>query len=45
MKRMTNGNAVGPDDILVEIRKCLGERVVGFLTKYFNMIYRQSEDA
>ena len=25
MKRMKNGKAVGPDDITVEIWKCLGE--------------------
>ena len=25
MKRMKNGKAVGPDEIPVEVRKCLGE--------------------
>ena len=27
MQRMKNGKAVGPDDIPVEVWKCLGERV------------------
>ena len=33
LKRMNNGKAVGPDDILVQVSNCLGERPVVFFTK------------
>ena len=36
MQRMKNGKAVGPDDIPVEVWKCLGESVLKFLTKLYN---------
>ena len=36
MKRMKNGKVVGPDDIPVEVWKCLGEIALEFLTKLFN---------
>ena len=36
MQRMKNGKAVGPDDIPVEVRKCLGESALKFLTKLYN---------
>ena len=36
MQRMKNGKAVGPDDILVEVWKCLGESALKFLTKLRN---------
>ena len=36
LKRMKNGKAVGPDDIPLEVWKCLGERTVEFLTKLSN---------
>ena len=36
MQRTTNGKAVGPDDIPVEVLKCLGESAVSFLTKLYN---------
>ena len=35
MKRMKNGKAVGPDDIPVEVWKCLGEIALEFLTKLY----------
>lgn len=38
MKRMKSGKALGPDDIHVEIWKCLGEVAIGFLTGLFNRI-------
>ena len=38
MKRRKNGEAVGPDDIPVEVWMCLGERAVEFLTKLFSTI-------
>ena len=36
MKMMKNGKAVGPDDIPVEVWKCLGEIALEFLTKLYN---------
>ena len=36
MKRMKNGKVVGPDDIPVEVWKCLGEIALEFLTKLYN---------
>ena len=36
MKRMKNGKAIGPDDIPVEVWKCLGEIALEFLTKLYN---------
>ncbi|KAK2879923.1 hypothetical protein Q8A73_023735, partial [Channa argus] len=38
LKRMKSGKAVGPDDIPVEVWKCLGEVAVEFLTSLFNKI-------
>ena len=36
MKRMKNGKAVGPDDIPVEVWKCLGEIARSSFTKLYN---------
>ncbi|KAK3520207.1 hypothetical protein QTP70_019359 [Hemibagrus guttatus] len=36
LKRMKSGKAVGPDDILVEVWKCLGEAAVECLTSLFS---------
>ncbi|KAK3575132.1 hypothetical protein QTP86_020819, partial [Hemibagrus guttatus] len=38
LKRMKCGKAVGPDDIPVEVWKCLGEAAVEFLTSLFNRV-------
>uniref|UniRef100_A0AAQ6IM76 ribonuclease H n=1 Tax=Anabas testudineus TaxID=64144 RepID=A0AAQ6IM76_ANATE len=38
LKRMKSGKAVGPDDVPVEVWKCLGEAAVEFLTSLFNRI-------
>ncbi|KAK3516864.1 hypothetical protein QTP70_027080 [Hemibagrus guttatus] len=38
LKRMKSGKAVGPDDIPVEVWKCLGEAAVEFLASLFNMV-------
>ncbi|KAK3548387.1 hypothetical protein QTP70_012316 [Hemibagrus guttatus] len=38
LKRMKSGKAVGPDDIPVEVWKCLGEAAVKFLTSLFNKV-------
>ncbi|KAK3568688.1 hypothetical protein QTP86_013448 [Hemibagrus guttatus] len=47
LKRMKSGKAVGPDDIPVEVWKCLGEAAVEFLTSLFNRVLeseRMSEE-
>ncbi|KAK3535754.1 hypothetical protein QTP70_021053 [Hemibagrus guttatus] len=38
LKRMKSGKAVGPDDIPVEVWKCLGKAAVEFLASLFNRI-------
>ncbi|KAK3525112.1 hypothetical protein QTP86_016485, partial [Hemibagrus guttatus] len=38
LKRMKCGKAVGPDDISVEVWKCLREAAVEFLTSLFNWV-------
>ncbi|KAK3566081.1 hypothetical protein QTP86_025534, partial [Hemibagrus guttatus] len=38
LKRVKSGKAVGPDDIPVEVWKCLGEAAVEFLTSLFNRV-------
>ncbi|KAK3522491.1 hypothetical protein QTP86_015882 [Hemibagrus guttatus] len=38
LKRMKSGKEVGPDDIPVEVWKCLGEAAVEFLTSLFNRV-------
>ncbi|KAK3571420.1 hypothetical protein QTP86_012057 [Hemibagrus guttatus] len=45
MKRMKVGKAVGPDDISVEVWKCLGEAAVEFLTSLFNRVLENLEKA
>ncbi|KAK3568617.1 hypothetical protein QTP86_010634 [Hemibagrus guttatus] len=43
LKRMKSGKAVGPDDIPVEVWKCLGEAAVEFLTSLFNRVLEMCE--
>ncbi|KAK3510925.1 hypothetical protein QTP70_027101 [Hemibagrus guttatus] len=38
LKRMKSGKAVGPDDIPLEVWKCLGEAAVEFLASLFNRV-------
>ncbi|MCJ8743426.1 hypothetical protein PDJAM_G00093880 [Pangasius djambal] len=38
LKRMNSGKAVGPDDIPVEVWKCLEEAAVEFITSLFNRV-------
>ncbi|KAK3527016.1 hypothetical protein QTP86_006792 [Hemibagrus guttatus] len=45
LKRMKSGKAVGPDDIPVEVWKCLGEAAVEFLTSLFNTALENLEKA
>ena len=37
MQRKKDGMSVGPDDIPVEVWKCLGESALKFLTKLYNI--------
>ena len=36
---MKRGKAMGLDDIPIEVRRCLGNRVIVWLTKLFNLIF------
>ncbi|KAK3563919.1 hypothetical protein QTP86_004862 [Hemibagrus guttatus] len=45
LKRMKSGKAVGPDDIPVEVWKCLGEAAVEFLANLFNRVLENLEKA
>ena len=38
LKRMKSGKTLGPDEIPVDVWKCLGEVAVEFLTRKFNKI-------
>ena len=40
LKKMKCGKAVGPDDIPIEVWKCLGEQGITWLTKLFNVILK-----
>jgi replicative superfamily II helicase len=39
LKRMKGGKAMGPDGILIEVWKCLGDIAIVWLTKLFNHIF------
>ncbi|KAK3556402.1 hypothetical protein QTP70_007982 [Hemibagrus guttatus] len=45
LKRMKSGKVVGPDDIPVEVWKCLGEAAVEFLANLFNRVLENLEKA
>ncbi|KAK3506448.1 hypothetical protein QTP70_000579, partial [Hemibagrus guttatus] len=45
LKRMKSGKEVGPDDIPVEVWKCLGEAAVEFLASLFNRVLENLEKA
>ena len=38
LKRMKKGKAVGPDELLVEVWKCMGKMGIEFLTRLFNRL-------
>ena len=38
LKRMRKGKAVGPDELPVEVWKCMGEIGIKFLTRLFNTL-------
>jgi len=43
LKKMTNGNEEGPDQIPMEVWKCLGEEGLEWLTELFNVIFRTAK--
>ena len=43
MKRMKGGKAMGPDGIPIEVWRCLGDRVIVWLTKFFNFMFRSNK--
>ena len=43
LKRMKGGKAMGPDGILIEVWKCLGDIAIVWLTKLFNHIFRSNK--
>ena len=44
LRRMKKGKAVGPDDLPVEVWKCMGEMGIKFLTRLFNKLLTLSVD-
>ena len=42
LKRMKTGKALGPDNIPIEVWKCLGDIAIVWLTKLFNSIFRSN---
>ncbi|NAV33007.1 hypothetical protein EE071_28380 [Klebsiella pneumoniae] len=40
LKKMKGEKAVGPDDIPIEVCKCLGDQGISWLTKLFNIILK-----
>ena len=38
LRRMKKGKAVGPDELPVEVWKCMGEMGIDFLTRLFNKL-------
>jgi len=43
LRKMPNGKAEGPDQIPVEVWKCLDEKGLGWLTELFNVIFRTAK--
>jgi hypothetical protein len=39
LKKMKTGKALGPDDILIEVWRCLGDIAIVWITKLFNIIF------
>jgi hypothetical protein len=40
---MKTSKALGSDDILIEVWRCLGDVVIMWLTKLFNIIFRSNK--
>ena len=45
LKRMKGGKAMGPDGIPIEVWRCLGDRAIVWLTKFFNLIFSVKQGA
>ena len=43
LKRMKGGKAMGPDGIPIQVWRCLGDIVIVWLTKLFNLIFRSNK--
>ena len=43
LKRTKGGKAMGPDGIPIEVWRCLADRVIVWLTKLFNLIFRSNK--
>jgi hypothetical protein len=43
LKKMKTGKALGPDDIPIEVWRCLGDITIVWLTKLFNTIFRSNK--
>jgi Reverse transcriptase (RNA-dependent DNA polymerase) len=43
LKKMKTGKALGPDDIPIEVWRCLGDIAIVCLTKLFNTIFRSNK--
>jgi Reverse transcriptase (RNA-dependent DNA polymerase) len=43
LKKMKTGKALGPDDIPIEVWRCLGDIAIVWLTKLFNTIFRSNK--
>jgi hypothetical protein len=43
LKKMKIGKALGPDDIPIEVWRCLGDIAIVWLTKLFNIIFRSNK--
>jgi hypothetical protein len=43
LKKMKIDKALGPDDIPIEIWRCLGDIAIVWLTKLFNIIFRSNK--
>jgi hypothetical protein len=43
LKKMKAGKALGPDDIPIEVWRCLGDIAILWLTKLFNTIFRSNK--
>jgi hypothetical protein len=43
LKRMKGGKAMGPDEILIEVWRSLGDVAIVWLSKLFNLIFRSSK--
>jgi hypothetical protein len=43
LKKMKTDKALGPDDIPIEVWRCLGDITIVWLTKLFNIIFRSNK--